>query len=235
VKGVGLTAGLATCGIAALAGAFYGQPIIFALALFMMVVIMIIAGNRVTRENRAESYQDDLNPEARTLLRPIRKLHQELAQFVSSTDRTEVKVIGTEALSESRAIVQHCANLLQLRTEIKRSLQGRYTAEKDIGELNESIQSAQTESEKQSLETALQARQKELGHYVQQEEALSSIEGQLRQAEAALAELKARLMVSASSSEEVSNPDELTSALSRLKSLSGSLDEAEELLRGGTR
>ncbi|HZH99330.1 MAG TPA: hypothetical protein VEX38_10195 [Fimbriimonadaceae bacterium] len=235
MKRIPFFAGMILCGAGALVGALMGQPIIFAFAFFALVVIMIVAGNRITQENRQETYEDELSPESRTLLRPIRKLHQELAQFVSSSDQSEIRVIGAEALHESRTIVQHCVKLLQLRSEVRRSLQGKYAAETSLSELRASLESASGESERASLQTAMEAREKEMAHYAEQEAALGNIEGQLRQAEAALSELKARLMLSASTGDEAANSDELSGTLARLRSLSGSLDEAEELLRGETR
>ena len=68
-------------------------------------------------------------------------------------------------------------------------------------------------------------------HYDRMQQSLLEIDLDVKKAEAALSELRARLAVSATVSPEVGGQNELDEVVSRLKSLSVSFDEAEEMLK----
>ena len=101
-------------------------------------------------------------------------------------------------------------------------------------ELRADISNAQSDEERETLQSALEARQTEFSHYRNAQEAVDRIDSHLRQAEAALSEIKARLGTAAAGTAENAPATELQETIGRLKSLGTSLEESEEWLRQQT-
>jgi hypothetical protein len=209
-------------------------PALFILLIILAVGALAFASMRRAQQGRESVPGEELDPESRTLLRPLRKLEEEIASIVKlNQGSATVSVLGKEALDEAKRILEQATNSLQIRSELKRALRGEYDAEKQIEDLKEKGAAAATEQERESLEAAVQARNLELGHYGTIRQTIGQIESGLRQAEAALAEMKARLAVSATGEKvELGSEGDLRDAIGRMKALSLSYDEAEELLRG---
>lgn len=219
-------------GAIAVVGAILSMPALMILAIAAIVVSLGIKANQINVEVRRGTFEDDLNPEARTLLRPVRKLHEDIVEIVDKNkDSSAVKIIGGQAVEESKKILEHCANILKIRSQVKKVMQGEYEAKKAIQGLEEQLQSATSDQERQSLTAALAARNLEMQHYREQEQVLTQVETNLKQAEAALSEMKARLSVAATAAMDTSKDQELDETILRLQSLSSSFDEAEDLLR----
>lgn len=108
---------------------------------------------------------------------------------------------------------------------------GRTLAQREV----EKLETWQTESgeEDAAVKSALQARKLELEHYAAGEAAIATIDNGIRQAEAALSEMKARLEVGLSrqQAEWASTSDELRETIGRMKALGISYDEAEEIVK----
>jgi hypothetical protein len=210
-------------------------------ALFVLLVILAIgalayAAARKSQTRRTEIPGEELDPEGRTLLRPVRKLEAEIAELVAhNKGMATVSVLGTEASHEAKRIVEQASNSLRIRADLKRSLRGEFDAQKQIDSMTEKAASAATDQERESLQAAIEARKLELGHYDTIRQTIGQIDGGLRQAEAALAEMKARLAVSVSGEKvELASEGDLRETISRMKALSLSYDEADELLRGSS-
>ena len=208
-------------------------------ALFVLLIIVIVGVVAFTSMRRTQSTRvpvagEDLDPESYTLLRPLRKLEGEIAQLVEGNkDSATVSVLGKEALDESRRLLEQASKSLSIRADLKRSLRGEYDAQKQIDDLKAKAASAATPQEKESLEAAIEARNLEVSHYGTIRQTVAQIEGGLRQAEASLAEMKARLAVSASGEKvEQASEGDLRETIGRMKALSLSYDEAEQLLKG---
>jgi hypothetical protein len=204
--------------------------------LFLIAAIaaaaIIAAREMRTQEDRLDPY--DLDPETRILLRPIRRLHEQIEEVVNeSTPSATLRILGPEALAESKRILDQSLRLLQIRSEMKRTLRGSYESVREKKKIAEQMEQATSEQERDSLNTALEARSLEQQHYQELEATIGRVDAGLRQAEAALSEMRARLAVAAKDTLEVSETDdELRESMSRLKALSTSFDEAEEMLRG---
>lgn len=107
---------------------------------------------------------------------------------------------------------------------------GRTLAEREV----EKLQAWQAEgNEEGAVDSALQARRLELEHYAAGEAAIAGIDSGVRQAEAALSEMKARLEVGLSrqQAEWSATSDELRETIGRMKALGISYDEAEEFVK----
>lgn len=188
-----------------------------------------------TQQRRAELVVgEDLKPESQALLRPIRRLAKDMHEFVErSSESSTVAAMGKDVLTEADRVVTQSAVSLTVRDELKRLLRGKYEAEKEIARVQESIRTATSDDERKALEATSAARQTEIAHYAEIETVVGKIDTDLRQAEAALAELKARLSVYASQgSLAETNSDQLRESLLRVRAVTLSVDEAEELING---
>jgi hypothetical protein len=221
---------------ATVVGAVAGSLAIAALGMVLLLgSLAMIAHNQVRKQWR-DNYEDDLSHEARALLRPINRLRVELEELVEAHRQSPaMTVIGDEAVREARRITDQAARMLQFRSELRKIMRGRYEAEKAITELDRQVETAATEDERKALESAREARRLELQHYEQQDRALSQIDSGLKQAEAALSEMKARLAISVTSGTEMSDGSPLNEMVLRLKTLGQSFEEAEEFLRESAR
>lgn len=188
---------------------------------------------RHAQDSRGADQSDTLSNEGRTLLRPVKGLADEIATLIDTNkDSQTIRIMGGEALEESKGLLGQVVRSLQTRDELKRTLRGRYEAEKEIGDARMRLEFANG-PEKESLDTAIAARTQELAHYGEIERHIKRIELSVNQAEAALAEMKARLAATASGEKEaLGSGDDLRETIGRLKSLSASYDEAEQVIRG---
>lgn len=186
-----------------------------------------IFGNRSASLAEAD---DNLSNEDHARLSPLRRLKREIYEIVEGKagDPT-VSVIGKEAMREADRIYDQCAQLLRVRRELNRAFVGRSSAERELRNLEEDLAAAKTEAEKSALASALEARRLEAAHYSEADQALERIEAGLRQAQAALSEMKARLATVSVGDTGASS--ELEETLGRLRTLGTSLDEAEEWLK----
>ena len=175
---------------------------------------------------------EDLSNEERAQLGPLRKLRKEIARIVEArNEEVSVSVVGAEAIQEADHILEQCAKLVRLRRELKRGLFSQAESSRQIQSLQSDLQTA-GDDQRATLESALQARRQEEAHYSDAGDALQRINASLRQAEAALSEMKARLATSSASAVGNEPSRELEDTIGRLKSLGASLDEAEDFLKG---
>ena len=81
------------------------------------------------------------------------------------------------------------------------------------------------------MKSALDARTQEIGHYDQLKQGIAKIETSVKQAEAAMAEMRARLVSSGSADVAALGSDPLREAVGRMQALIASLTEAQEMLQ----
>ncbi|AIE83866.1 hypothetical protein [Fimbriimonas ginsengisoli] len=210
-----------------------GQVPLGIIALIAWVATLALGAMRQTAVLRAQDPTDTLDPESRTMFGPIRRLTNEIEELVDRNKESAViRTVGREAITEARRIRDQIARALAARGELKRTLRGRSSAEREVASLDERMSAATSEEEKSSLAGAAEARKLEVSHYSTVEEALTRIDAGVRQAEAALSEMKARLTVGASGERAAAagQDDELRATIGRLKALSVTYDEAEQVL-----
>ena len=194
--------------------------------------IALISGREA--QNRHASYSDDeISPDSRTLLRPVKKLADDIEAIITANrDSQTVQIVGQEARNEATHLLEQVRKSLVARDKLKKSLRGRYEAEKEIGEAKMRLEFAD-EAEKAALQSTIDARTLELTHYTEVEEALKKIEIGVNQAEAALAEMKARLSVTAAAGALAQGEgDDLRDTIGRMKALSAGYDEVDQLVNG---
>jgi hypothetical protein len=212
---------------------FLRLPALAALAAVAWVGVLVFSSILQFRRQVEEDPTEELRPESRSLLRPLKRLREEMHEIVERhPENAAARVLGQEALEEAGRIVRQCARSLKAREELRRLVGGRYEAEKDAASLEERAGATTATEERLALLSALEARRAELEQYDALDVAVAKIDGLLRQAEAALSEMRARLAVAVSGESAEVRPDqELRESLGRLKALSVSADEVEEFLR----
>lgn len=216
-------------------GAATTQVAILLLGVVLALGLMAVEAMKRAQQTRSETFNDSLSNESRTMLRPLRRQRDELKALVSGHQTSAaVKIIGTDAAEEADRIVEHATRLLELRQQAKKMSSGRGLAEEQAAELELRLEGAIDPAERMALEGALSARKAEGRHYQPIEQTLKAIDSSLAQADAALAEMKARLGLALADEAAYVHDEEgsLNETISRLRSLNTSMDEAEELLRG---
>lgn len=214
----------------ALIGLIFSQPAILVLGLAVWLGYVAFS---TIKESGAHKHDSDVSSEGRAILRPLKEMRGQIAKLVESfSDRAEISVIGREAIKEADALIEHTGKLVDVYDQIVTSLRGQSKAELEIKKLAKQIEDAEDGPYKEALVSSAVTRQNELDHYAKSEETKQRIVTKVKQAEMALYEIKSKLSVSAVGAEtDDLHDDELEGMVSRLKSLSASFDEAEELVK----
>jgi hypothetical protein len=221
------------CVVIAIVGAVLGSTITVVLGMVAAIATLALLSARKVQQDVGEDKTANLSPDSRILIKPVKRLVQEIEKIIDDNAASEtIRIVGVEAREEAARLLAQVAGSLALRDDLNKSLRGRYQAEKEMGEARMKMEFA-TEGEKTSLQTAIDARTLELKHYDQIKGHVRQIDVAVTQAEAALAEMKARLSLSASSEKAaMESGDELRETIGRMRSLNESYDEAEQLIRG---
>ncbi len=218
--------------VAAIAAFVLGQPLLGALGVVMWAGALAVSSIRHSASQRASTdYDEGLSAEGRALLTPSRRLLTEIEEIVAGQPPGSARALGQEALAESRRIVEGIAHALALRSRLLRSLDREATAEREAARLEAEASLSSSPAEREALESALEARRLEMSHYAEARAALPQIEAGVRQAEAALSEMRARIAVGAvERSEAATSGEDLRETLSRMRALSLSYNEVEDML-----
>ena len=221
---------LSLAAVAAL-GLVFGQPGIAVLAMVGWVASLAYYSMRAAAAKRHDS---EISAEGRTMLRPIKELREEIAGYVRSfSDRPEISVIGGEALREADTLIAHTERLVDVRDDLTKALKGRAAAKRELARLRKRAKSSVSEAESRSLRSAVEARENEIERYKTVDAAMRRLVSNLQEAEAALSEIKARLATGAVGAQtDGLDTDDLAGMVSRLRTLSTSFDEAEEMMEG---
>jgi hypothetical protein len=206
---------------------------VIVLILLVVATIFVFRTIRNTAKQHQEDIREEMDPESRSLYAPIRRLTDEIEQLVGRhSDSAIMKVVGGEAVDEAKRIRDQVAKALAVRDDLKRAMREKNLAVRDIEDLRSQVESADDVT-RPALVSALEAREMELGHYSVVQEAVAKIDSGVTQAQAALAEMKARLSVKASNEKATAatEDEDLRDTIGRMRSLSISYDEAEELLQ----
>jgi len=191
--------------------------------LLALVVALVVAIRSASRSAPSAG----LGEEARWLLRPIRQLRDGLAELSRRAKAPEVRIIAAEAVSEADAVLEHATRLVEARESLKRGLKSRGEAETNYGRLQRQYVQATSDSERAALESAMEARSREIQSYDAAQAKIREIDGKLREAEATLSELKARLSAGSVHAGTDMDEAEFGDVVSRLKGLGRSFDEVQ--------
>lgn len=224
---------IVTVGSLALLG--YGlvmAPILAVVGLGGLVFSGLMWSAHRARSLRVASSFDEISPNDRVYLRPIRRLRDEIESLVVENAKSPaIKVIGSEAVQEANGILNHSIQLLKTRATLRKVLSQKGDPYSEINSLQAQIAEAATGEERETLQLALDARKLELSHYGEIEEIVERVDGSITQAQAALSEMKARIAVAAAGEQGAESSSEIEDTITRLRSLTKSFDEVEELMK----
>jgi hypothetical protein len=214
--------------VAAGAGLVFGWTAVAILGLVAWAGACVVA---VIREQGKGRHVSTLSAEGRLVLRPIEKLRDEIRQIVETNrGNPEVSVIGAEALNEANDLIARAQSFATALDANKQSVKTYKEAEFQLSQLREQEAKAGSEQERASLKAAIEAKQGEVALYAKAAHGLDATRAKLHEAQTALVAIKAQLAATAAGGEsEELEGEGLTGMVGRLKSLSTSLEESEEL------
>lgn len=212
----------------AVVGILINQVAVVVLGLVFGLLAVALLAMRSTQEMSAD-VTDDLSPESRILIKPLRKLYQEMQDAAAGKSASISPYLATEAMQEAKRLLDKSAGALALRDRLVKQSREAYPAQKNIEDLQASLAAATTDEERTSLQSAITARQQELAHYGEIKDGVAKIESSVRQAEAALAEMRAKMVSSGSAGLADQGSDSLRDAVGRMQALSTSLTEVQQL------
>lgn len=202
------------------------------LVLVVAVAVAFLSTARRGAVHRSQDLTEGMDADSRSLYSPIRRLVEDIETIASRDDSMAIRIIGKEAIGEAQRIREQCARALVARTELKKAARGRSVAESEIEDLTRKEAEATTDIERHAFASAREARNLELRQYEEVATTLTHIDANIRQAQAALSEMKTRLSVSAGNEKAITADDEeLRATVARMKSLSVSYEEAEQALK----
>jgi hypothetical protein len=211
-----------------------GLPQLGVVVILLWLLFGAILAMKMAVKTRIDDPRDEMDPESRSLYAPIRRLTDEIEEIVARHSGSAIMtVVGGEASQEARRIRDQIGKALSARSDLRKAIREKNLAQLEAERLKEKAAAAASAEDKVTILSALEAKQLEMTHYAEVEKVISKIDSGTAQAQAALSEMKARLSVKSASerSEGAAEESDLRENISRLKSLSVSYDEAEELLR----
>lgn len=214
-------------------GAVLGRFDVALLGVILLIGCVAFLAIKGGASERSNDVLEDLGNEERAQLAPLRKLRNEIAAIVEAKQAdVSISVVGREALAEADRLLVQGAKLVQARRELKKVAGGKQKADREIAQLEADLGAAAAEGERAALASALEARKLEASHYGEADSVLERLDRGLRQAEATLSEIKARLATASAGAVGGEHTSELDETLARLRSLGSSFDEAEQWLKG---
>lgn len=194
------------------------------------VGILVAIGVTLARQknlSKTDPHASELDAIGRSLLRGVREQRDALRQFAKDHPDS---VLAVEAVAEAEGLVERSAQLLRQREHLRELGRAQGRAEFELQKLEQEISRAEAH-QKPSLEQAKARKQSEIEQYAKAEKSASTIEAQLKDAAASLAEIRSRLAVSRGTLERVdADAQEVDELVSRLRTMSQSFGEAEEYL-----
>lgn len=202
-------------------GAWFRQPAIIALGIAGWIGTVVLDTIRETASRR--SIHDQAQGQA--ILRPIQRLHRDIEKIVTENPNDPtVKVIGRDALNESKELMGRAAALASLVGDSRGAADSLAAARAEIARLrSEGPQS-------DALKLAIDARENEAKHYERLIQTIDAAKTRISEAEVALTAIKGQLAAAvAGGATDGLESESLSGMVGRLKSLSSSLEEVEEM------
>ncbi len=179
-----------------------------------------------------ERHSSEISAEGRAHLRPLKRLRDEIKGIVDkNTDNPTVKVIGNETLVEADALIVRAGSIVDTIDDLRKIAKGLKASEQEVAKLESRLKVSDSLPEKDSLNLALEVRKSEVEHLKKAEAGIAVAQGMLRDSETALLAIKAQLTAAAiGDGQDDLDPEGLRGMVGRLKSLSTSLEEAEQTM-----
>ena len=187
---------------------------------------------RSMKESSALRDIDDVSEDSKRLLKPLKSQMEDIEKIIAdNSERPIVSVIGKQALQEGQSIVNHADRIVAAYEKLKGTIKAQNAAKVELQDLERRLELAESEAESAALEMAIHAKAKEIERYEFAQEAIDKLESKIREADAAMTEIKARLASTAVAPQAYSlDSGEIEGMVSRLRSLSESFDETQQML-----
>ncbi len=211
----------------AVVGLLLRQPAIAALGIVGWIGTVAVTSMRDS--SKRHSGLD--TSQGRYLLQPIQKLHNEITRLVEDNRQNPtVSVIGQDALTESAELLRKATAFTALLHDSRFAPNALANAQRELDELNQRLAASDNEAQRQAFGLAIQAREGEVAHYHKLLATIESAKQRLEDAGIALEAIKAQLAASVvgGSADDLTGED-LGGMVGRLKSLSSSLEEVDEM------
>lgn len=212
----------------AAAGLIFREPplVIIGAAVWVGMTVIETAKNKPKGRHSTE-----LSAEARALLRPLQQQRREIASLVDKNlQNPTVKVIGTEALQEADSLISRAESIVVSLDDLTKATKGLRESDYELKRLEEKVAKSSSEEEKAALADVIEVRKSEVEHFGKVQRALESGKAKIMEAETALLAIKAQLTSAALGSEsDALDTEGLAGMVGRLKSLSNSLEEVEQM------
>jgi regulator of replication initiation timing len=204
--------------------------LLVAFAGVLVVGALFVASVRKRPEVMADE-REDLSPDSRSLFSGTRGLRDEIRRLaLEAPPGSMTKIVAEEAVRESERVATQVRDSLLVRQKLVKLGYAASSARIEQDALRERAEQALSSSERDSLVGAALAKENEIQHYAELNQLVSSIDANIRKAEATLSELKARLAVGLGRDHTESvDADQLRESLSQLKGLTLSVDEARAM------
>jgi hypothetical protein len=159
------------------------------------------------------------------------QLRRDIAGIVEGQkENPTVKVIGGETLQEADALIARAESIVASIDDLKKAAKGLRASEYELQRLEEKVAKSSSEDEKAALADVIEVRKSEVEHFTKVQKALEAGRAKIMEAETALLAIKAQLTSAALGSEtDALDMEGLAGMVGRLKSLSSSLEEVEQM------
>lgn len=226
MAGAGITAGAIALGT--------GHVVMAGLCVVASVFASAIGTIRQGAAVRTTAPEETMDQETRSLYVPVKRYATQIQEFVRDHQASVlVKVVGEEASRESKVVSSQIALLLARRAELRKLTKGKATVVRSLEDIDQRLESAQ-DSERNSLSKAREATVSQIEHIERAEAAITTIDATVREASAALGEMKARLETGIATEQlDTAGSDELRASIGRLHGLASGYEEAKEFLEQG--
>ena len=223
---------LAIVGLFALRGA--AGPVIGAVLLSAAGALSFLALKPQPAENGPEvPTSADVSTPSKMRIKPIVKLREEIVAMVESHKTNPViSAMAFDTRMEIDSIVLRAVDILEAKRRIQKLAAQVFPSRAAVKALEDKLGWA-TGAAKDSVDQALAKRRNELGILEELEAESNRLDANLDEAEAALAELRSRLLkVVASSSEQAAaeEMDPLSGMTERLHRISSTMEESVEMV-----
>jgi hypothetical protein len=233
----GSALGAIAIALAAAAGAAYflASPV---LAVMAGVAAAIAAGLALARSAAPKAdglpTAADVSTPSKLRVKPIVKLREEVVSMLAAHKMNPVvSAMAFDTQTEVDSIVMRSMDILEAKRRLQKLAASVFPSRAAVHGLEEKLLRTEDATAKASVEGALNTRREELRILEDLEAESSRLDANLDEAEAALAELRSRLLkVVASSSEQsaVEEMDPLSGMTERLHRISSTMEESVEMV-----
>ena len=210
------------------------MSVLVVLLLVLMIVIggVFLASITSKKTGIQEDDREGLNPDSRSLYSKSRQLKQEIEKLAAAAPKgSPTYFVGREAVVEAGRVVSQLKDTLLVRQKLKKLAFEASAVDIEIEKLQSQANQAESEGERSSFLSAVEAKQAERAHYDEITTLVATLDADMRKAEAGLSEMRARLAVGVGRDSTAGmDTESLRESLAQLKGLSLSVDDAQALM-----